>query len=101
MFGRELRPFAVPHYLVAPHGDGPGVDTGLLASRDGQPRIVPVVRVDDLEGAMVLVRQHGGHVVVEPFAVPGVGSACYIIDPAGVLIGLQPTTRRLSRRAEC
>jgi predicted enzyme related to lactoylglutathione lyase len=44
VFGWEPQPFATPDYLVAPHGDGPGIDTGLLASRDGQPRAVPVVR---------------------------------------------------------
>jgi predicted enzyme related to lactoylglutathione lyase len=27
-------------------------------------------------------------VVVEPFTIAGVGRGCYVIDPAGVLIGL-------------
>ncbi|WP_426505816.1 VOC family protein [Dactylosporangium sp. McL0621] len=88
VFGWELAPFSAPDYLVAPHGDAPGVDTGLLPSRDGQPRTVPVIRVDGLEAATALVREHGGRVVVEPFTLPGVGSGCYITDPAGVLIGL-------------
>ena len=45
VFGWEPQPFAAPDYLVAPHGDGPGIDTGLLASRDGNPRTVPIIRV--------------------------------------------------------
>ena len=49
VFGWEPQPFAAPDYLVAPHGDGPGVDTGLLASRDGNPRTVPIIRVDSLD----------------------------------------------------
>jgi predicted enzyme related to lactoylglutathione lyase len=88
VFGWEPTPFAAPDYLVAPHGDGPGVDTGLLASRDGQPRTVPVIRVEDLPAALALVAEHGGKVVVEPFAIAGVGYGSYAIDPAGVLIGL-------------
>jgi len=88
VFGWQARPFAAPDYLVAPHGDGPGVDTGLLASRDGQPRTVPVVRVDDLPSALDRVTANGGTVVVEPFSIAGVGRGCYIVDPAGVFVGL-------------
>lgn len=88
VFGWDARPFAAPDYLVAPRGDGPGIDTGLLASRDGQPRTVPVVRVGDLAAVLESVTRNGGTVVVEPFAVPGVGHGCYITDPAGVLVGL-------------
>ena len=49
VFGWEPQPFAAPDYLVAPHGDGPGIDAGLLASRDGNPRTVPVIRVDSID----------------------------------------------------
>jgi predicted enzyme related to lactoylglutathione lyase len=34
------------------------------------------------------VREHGGRLVVEPFTLPGTGRGCNILDPAGVLIGL-------------
>jgi predicted enzyme related to lactoylglutathione lyase len=44
--------------------------------------------VPDLEPVLNLVREHGGRVVVEPFTMPGVGRGCYLVDPAGVLIGL-------------
>jgi predicted enzyme related to lactoylglutathione lyase len=64
------------------------VDAGLLASRDGQPRTVPIVRVEDLPAALDRVRGNGGQVVVEPFTLAGVGYGCYITDPAGVLVGL-------------
>lgn len=88
VFGWQTQPFAAADYLVSPHGDGPGVDSGLLMSRDGQPRTVPVIRVDALEPSIARVREHGGRLVVEPFTLPGVGHGCYITDPAGVLIGL-------------
>jgi predicted enzyme related to lactoylglutathione lyase len=88
VFGWQPQPFAAPDYLVAPHGDAPGVDTGLLASRDGSPRAVPVIRVPDLDAALTAAEKHGGVVVVPPFAIGGVGRGAYLTDPAGVLIGV-------------
>ena len=88
VFGWDPQPFSAPGYLVAPHGDAPGVDTGLMASLDGQSRCIPVIRVPDLTAALATVTTHGGAVVVAPFTLPGVGSRCYVTDPAGVLIGL-------------
>jgi uncharacterized protein len=92
VFGWETQPFATADYLVAPHGDAPGVDAGLLPSRDGQPRAVPVVRVPSIEGVRAALEAAGGRVVVEPFAFPGVGRGCYCTDPAGVLFGLHEYT---------
>src|SRR5262245_16811111 len=88
VFGWQPRPFAAPDYLVAPHGNGAGVDTGLMTSRDGQPRAIPVIRVDDLEAAIGRLTAAQGRVVVEPFAIEGVGRGCYFLDPAGLLFGL-------------
>src|SRR6476469_6058790 len=70
VFGWEPQPFAAPDYLVAPHGDGPGIDTGLLASRDGNPRTVPVIRVDSIDALRERLESAGGTVVVEPFSTP-------------------------------
>jgi hypothetical protein len=36
-FGWELQPFVSADHLVAPHGDGPGIDTALLPSQDARP----------------------------------------------------------------
>lgn len=88
VFGWRPEPFAAPDYLVAAAGDGPGVDTGLLASRDGTPRCVPVLRVEDLDAAVAAVTTHAGTQVVPTFTIAGIGRACYVTDPAGVLIGL-------------
>jgi predicted enzyme related to lactoylglutathione lyase len=88
VFGWQPQPFATPDYLVAPRGGDTGVDAGLLASRDGQARTVPVIRVDRLDAVLDQVRAHGGTVVVEPFTVAGMGRGCYLVDPAGVLVGL-------------
>ena len=88
VFDWKLRPFADPGYLVAPAGDGPGIDTGLLTSADGSPRSIPIIRVPSLDRIRATVEKAGGTVVVEPFTIAGVGRGCYVIDPAGVLIGL-------------
>ena len=47
-----------------------------------------VIRVPSLVDTMQLTRSAGGTVVVEPFAITGVGRACYITDPTGVLLGI-------------
>jgi predicted enzyme related to lactoylglutathione lyase len=88
VFGWTPQPFAAPDYLVAPHGDAPGVDTALLPSRDGQPRAVPVIRVPDLDALLATVERHGGTVVVPPFTLGGVGRGAYVTDPTGLLVGL-------------
>lgn len=88
VFGWQFRPFADPGYLVADHGDAEGVDTGLMASSDGQPRAIPVIRVPSLAQAGAAVEGAGGVVVVPVFTIAGVGRGCYVTDPAGVLFGL-------------
>lgn len=88
VFDWAFTPFAAPGYLVAPAGDAPGIDTGLLQSRDGSPRAVPVIRVPGLDAAMAATTGGGGSVVVPPFTISGVGRGCYITDPTGVLLGL-------------
>jgi predicted enzyme related to lactoylglutathione lyase len=88
VFAWEAQPFAASDYLVAPHGDGPGIDAGMLASRDGQPRTVPVIRVDSIAALRPRLEAAGGAIVVEPFTLPGVGRGCYFTDPTGLLAGL-------------
>jgi len=92
VFDWEPQPFADPSYVVAPHGDAPGVDTGLLASRDGQPRAVAVLRVESMDETISRVTAAGGTVVVPPFEFPGLGRGCYVTDPTGILLGLHEYT---------
>jgi uncharacterized protein len=88
VFDWDPQPFAAPDYLVAPAGAARGVDAGLLASRDGAPRVVPVINVGSLEATMEKVVAHGGAIVVAPFTIAGVGRGCYFTDPTGVIVGL-------------
>jgi predicted enzyme related to lactoylglutathione lyase len=88
VFGWATEPFARHDYLVAAAGEERGVDTGITGAADGKPLTVAVIRVPSLADAMQQTRSAGGTVVVEPFSITGVGRACYITDPAGVLLGL-------------
>ena len=60
VFDWHLEPFAAADYLVAAAGDGGGVDSGLMPSQDGNPRTIPVIRVDDLEASLAAVVACGG-----------------------------------------
>ena len=88
VFHWHLEPFAQPDYLVAPGIDASGIDSALLPSRDGQPRSIPIIRVDDLQACLAAVVENEGTVVVSPFTIAGVGRGCYITDPTGILIGI-------------
>jgi len=88
VFGWDPQPFAAPDYLVASHLDAGGVDAAILPSRDAQPRSVPVIRVSDLDETLARVVSNGGQVVVPAFDLGQMGRACYITDPAGLLVGL-------------
>ena len=64
------------------------MDTGLLASQDGQPRAVAVLRVDSMDATHAKVTAAGGALVVAPFEFLGLGRGCYVTDPTGILLGL-------------
>lgn len=87
VFGWQFQPFAAPDYLVAAGAAG-GIDTGLLPSRDGAARAIPVIRVASVDRAAVAAVAQGGSVAVPTFTIAGVGRGCYVSDPTGVLIGL-------------
>ena len=62
VFDWHLEPFAAADYLVAalPPAMRGGVDSGLMPSQDGNPRTIPVIRVDDLEASLAAVVACGG-----------------------------------------
>src|SRR2546429_8596288 len=73
-FGWDPQPFAAPDYLVAPAAGGRGIDAGLMGSRDGQPRTVPIINVPSLDDAGRRVQESGGNTaggaVIHPRAWP-------------------------------
>ena len=78
----------VEYFLVTTGEGGPGINGGILRSKDGQPRTVNTVRVHSVDEYVARVPQHGGEIVVPKMAIPGVGWVAYAKDPGGVLIGI-------------
>jgi predicted enzyme related to lactoylglutathione lyase len=68
--------------------DSPGIDGGLVRSRDGQPRTVNTIEVADVDQAAKQASSSGGQVVVPKMAIPGVGWLAYCTDPTGNLFGI-------------
>jgi len=78
-FGWELTGFG-PDYACTMTGD---VDVGLQGDpeeRSAAP--LPVLKVDDLEAALVGVRNAGGRIVRDIFTFPG-GRRFHFLDPNG------------------
>lgn len=75
-------------YYLASTGTGPGIDGGLMPSRDGQPRVVNTVEVADVDEHVKKINAAGGQVVVPKMAIQGVGYVAYCTDPTGVLFGV-------------
>jgi predicted enzyme related to lactoylglutathione lyase len=98
VFDWEAQPFATSDYLVAPHEDAPGVDARMLASRDGNPRTGPVIRVDSIAALRPRLEDAGGVVVVEPFTLPGSGAGATSPTPRAYSSGCTGTTLRRSER---
>lgn len=75
-------------YLLANTGEqGTGINGAVMTSRDGQARVVNTIEVDSVNATARLVTENGGTVVVQKFAVPGVGWVIYFTDPGGALSG--------------
>jgi predicted enzyme related to lactoylglutathione lyase len=74
-----------PGYAASSGGE---VALGLNGSDadDAIPGILPLVEVDDLEGALASVIAAGGEVVVPIFAFPG-GRRFHFRDPGGNVLG--------------
>jgi predicted enzyme related to lactoylglutathione lyase len=65
-----------------------GIDGGLMPSRDGQPRTVNTVSVENLDNSVKAAIAAGGKNVVPRMAIPGVGWLAYCTDPGGNIFGM-------------
>jgi predicted enzyme related to lactoylglutathione lyase len=90
-----------PEYWILATGDccgpdsknQPGINGGLMRSRDGQQRTVNTIQVDNVDRATAAVTAAGGSVCVPKMAIPGVGWLAYCNDPAGHLFGVMHEDR--------
>src|SRR4029079_17838908 len=72
------------YYLATTGPEGErGINGGLMPSRDGQPRTVNTIQVDDVDGMVNKVIASGGRNVVPKMGIAGRGWAVYCHDPRG------------------
>ena len=91
VFGWEIakRQGAEDYWLATTgHDDALGINGALMTARDGTPRTVVTVKVDDLDASMADVAEHGGKIILGKMAVPGVGWIAYCVDPQGGTVGM-------------
>ncbi|HYE61024.1 MAG TPA: VOC family protein [Phycisphaerales bacterium] len=67
-------------------GKQPGINGGLMRSRDGKDRTVNTIQVDDVHRVLKAVEAAGGKVVVPTMAIPGVGWLAYCKTPRGIFL---------------
>ena len=66
---------------------------GIMGMAPGLPPGVPphwtsYLAVDDVDAGVASLRKLGGHVIREPWDVPGVGRIAIVTDPQGAVLGL-------------
>ena len=77
------------YWLITTGEEGtPGIDGGMMKSRDGQPGTVNTIAVESVDDYAKSVEENGGQVVVPKMAIQGVGYVAYCTDPGGVLFGI-------------
>jgi uncharacterized protein len=55
--------------------------------RDGVPRTINIIGVDDLDATTTAVGEAGGSVMLQKMPVPGMGWVAYFSDPNGLVFG--------------
>jgi predicted enzyme related to lactoylglutathione lyase len=101
-FGWQLQGMPGMDYTLVvsgPSGDEgptePGFINGGLMPRDGSPSAAPVlvVDVDSIDDTLALVGRLGGKTLRGKEPVGDMGSAAYLADPEGNVVGLWETAR--------
>jgi predicted enzyme related to lactoylglutathione lyase len=90
IFGWKFSQFPGPvEYFLAMTGEGqPGIDGGVMRSKDGQPRTINTIQVEDVDACLLKIQAAGGQVCLPKMAIPGVGWLAYASEPMGNLFGI-------------
>ena len=93
--GWRFTPWGPPGFFQISLADGspPGVPQAALQGRrdlDDRRLTGPecTIAVDDVTAAVASVTAAGGRVVMEPVAIPTVGTLTFVTDPSGNVVGL-------------
>ena len=77
------------YWLVCTGPDGdPGIDGGIVRSREGMPRTVNTIEVESLDVCCERVERNGGAVLSPKTVISGVGYHAYCRDPEGNVFGV-------------
>jgi hypothetical protein len=77
-------------YWLVTTGDAttPGINGGLMKTDGSFKGTVNTIEVDDIDAYIARVKAHGGEIVMEKGAIPGVGFLAYFKDNSGIMVGL-------------
>ena len=59
-----------------------------MKSRDGQPRTINTMQVENVDDAVKRAVSAGAQVALPKMAIPGVGWLAYCIEPGGNIFGV-------------
>ncbi len=93
VLGWKVQKWGDMDYWLISTGDGEGIDGAFMRSDDGTMKTVNTIDVASLDEALEQVVAHGGQVLSQRQAVPGVGWWAACIDTEGNLIGLMQFDR--------
>ena len=98
VFGWQFREWSAdpPYWIVATNEhdadgepiDAPGINGGLIKSRDGHARTVNTIEVISLDETLREVQAAGGTVVKSKMPIAGLGYLAFCKDPTGIIFGV-------------
>lgn len=75
-------------FINTGRGDAPGIDGGMMVSRDGEIRTINTIEVPSVDDYLQKLQEQGGVVALPKMSLPGIGYLGYGIDPEGRIFGL-------------
>ena len=79
----------VEYWLVGTGDDStPGINGGLMLTGGDMKGTINTIEVDDIDAVIARIQSHGGEVILEKQAIPGVGYQAYFKDNSGIIVGL-------------
>lgn len=91
VFGWQIYKWEGPvDYWLVTSGDAstPGINGGLMQTNGAFKGTINTIEVADIDAAIEKVKAHGGEMIMEKDAIPGVGWQAYFKDNSGIIVGL-------------
>lgn len=91
VFGWQIQKWEGPiDYWLVTTGDEStvGINGGLMETEGEMRGTINTTEVEDIDAVIEKVLAHGGEVIYEKHAIPGVGYQAYFKDNLGIIVGL-------------